>query len=115
MRKADIKKAALVRSVARIQRTSLAPEEANENRYGQRSGLGDQAAAVEFQPQPFMRFVSNTWQITALGLRRFVDMTHDTGAAISAFPLDAKICTETEANACTYKAASGELNHAHGG
>ena len=41
--------------------------------------------------------------------------TYDTGAAISAFPLDAKIGTETQANDCSYKTASGELITDHGG
>ena len=31
------------------------------------------------------------------------------GAAISAFPLDAKIGSETEANECSYKTGSEEL------
>ena len=40
---------------------------------------------------------------------------NDTGAAISAFPLDAKIGTETQANACSNKTASGVLVPDHGG
>ena len=38
----------------------------------------------------------------------------DTGAAISASPLDAKIGTERKANECSYKTASGELISARG-
>ena len=34
---------------------------------------------------------------------------------MSALPLDAKIGTETEANACSYKTASGKLIPDHGG
>ena len=41
--------------------------------------------------------------------------TYDTGAAISAFPLDAKIVTETEANRCLYKTASRERSSDHSG
>ena len=41
--------------------------------------------------------------------------TYDTGAAISAFPLDARIGTETQANDCSYKTASGELISDRGG
>ena len=41
--------------------------------------------------------------------------TYDTGAAISAFPLDAKIGTETEANECSCKTASGEFVSDYGG
>ena len=41
--------------------------------------------------------------------------TYDTGAAISAFPLNANIGTETQANECSYEVASGELITDHGG
>ena len=41
--------------------------------------------------------------------------TYDTGAAIPAFPLDATIGTETQANECSYKTASGELIFDRGG
>ena len=41
--------------------------------------------------------------------------TYDTGAAIPAFSLDAKIGTETEANECSHKDASGELILDRGG
>ena len=37
------------------------------------------------------------------------------GAAISSFPLDARIGTETQANDCSYKTASGELISDRGG
>ena len=41
--------------------------------------------------------------------------TYDTGVAISEFPLDAWIRTETQANDCSYKTASGELIADRGG
>ena len=41
--------------------------------------------------------------------------TYDTGFAISAFPLDARIGTETQANECSYTTASGELISDRGG
>ena len=41
--------------------------------------------------------------------------TCDTGAAISAFPLDAKIGTDAQANARSYRTASGELMSDRGG
>ena len=41
--------------------------------------------------------------------------SYDTGTAISAFPLDVKIGTETQAKECSYKTASGELISDRGG
>ena len=41
--------------------------------------------------------------------------TYDTGAAITAFPVDARIGIETEPNAASYKTASGELIPDQGG
>ena len=41
--------------------------------------------------------------------------TYDTGAANSAFSLDAKIGTETQANGYSYKTASGDLISDRGG
>ena len=48
-------------------------------------------------------------------LKHTLNPEGDTGAAISASPLDAKIGTETQANECSYKTASGELISARGG
>ncbi len=45
----------------------------------------------------------------------WLKFTYDTGAAITAFPLDAKIGEETEANDMNYKTASGELIPDQGG
>ena len=41
--------------------------------------------------------------------------TYDTSAAILAFPLDARIGTETQANDCSHKTAPGELISCRGG
>ena len=41
--------------------------------------------------------------------------TYDTGAAISTFPLDARLGTEAQANDCSYETASGELMSDRGG
>ena len=41
--------------------------------------------------------------------------TYDAGAAITAFPLDARMGTETEPNEASYKTASGELIPDRGG
>ncbi len=41
--------------------------------------------------------------------------TYDTGAAVTAFPLDARMGEETEANEATYKTASGEIIKDQGG
>ena len=115
--------------MGRTQRTSLAPEEANtretqENieRHGQSRLLGtrDQPAAVEQQPQPALASSLDLASFQKLGGTPHLDsegwlgLTHDTIAAISAFPLDAKIGTETEAIECSYKTASGELILDHG-
>ena len=40
---------------------------------------------------------------------------YNTGAGISAFPLDAEIGTETQANECSFKTAPGELIFDRGG
>ena len=46
---------------------------------------------------------------------RLLRWIHDTGAANSTFPQDAKIGTETESNECSYETVSGELIPDHGG
>ena len=56
--------------------------------------------------------VGNSWQITALGPRRLVEM--DIRHGCGDFPPDEKIGTETQANECSYKTASGELTSDRG-
>ena len=50
-----------------------------------------------------------------LDLKGWLRWTYDTGATISAFPVDAKIDTETQSNECSCKTASGELISDRGG
>ena len=54
--------------------------------------------------------VRDTWHP-----RRLLRWICDKGAANFAFPVDAKIGIETEANECSYETASGELIPDHGG
>ena len=76
---------------------------------------GDQAAAVEQQLQPALASSLDVASFETLGRSPRLDpegwlrWTCDTGAAISACPLDAKIGTDAEANECGYKTASREL------
>ena len=81
----------------------------------------EQAAVVEPQPQPALASSPNLASI-ATPVRTlhpdhegWLRWTHDTGAAISADPLDARLGTETQANDCSYKTASGELTSDRGG
>ena len=76
---------------------------------------------VEPQPQPALASSLDVASIETLVRSPHLDnegwmrWTYDTGAAMSAFSLDARIGTETQANDCSYKAASGELISDRGG
>ena len=76
---------------------------------------GERAAAVEPQPHAALaRSLDFTSTETLVrpphrGPEGWLTWTHDTGASTSAFPLDARIGTDTQANECSYKTASGEL------
>ena len=73
---------------------------------------GDQAAVVEPQPQPALAssldlaLFETPDRSLRLDTEDWLRWTCDTGAAISAFPVDAKIGTETQAKKCSYKTAS---------
>ena len=73
---------------------------------------GEQAAVVEPQPQRALASSPNLASIETLVRSPHPDdevwlrWTYDTGAAISAFPLDARIGTETKAHDCSYKLIS---------
>ena len=82
---------------------------------------GEQAAVVE--PQ-FEQALASSLDLASfetlvrsphLDPEGWLRWTYGTGAAISAFPLDAKIGTETQANECSYKSASGDLISDGGG
>ena len=45
----------------------------------------------------------------------WMKFTYDTGAAVTAFPLNATVGEETEANGATYRTASGEIIEDRGG
>ena len=60
---------------------------------------GDQAAAVEQQPQ--LALASSLSRSLRLHPEGWLRWTYDMGAAISAFPLYAKIGSEMEANVAT--------------
>ena len=81
----------------------------------------DQAATVEQQPQLDFASSLDLASFETPGRSPHLDpegwlrWTYDTGAAISAFPLDAKTGTATEANECSYTTASAELIPNHGG
>ena len=76
---------------------------------------------MEPQPQPALAGSLDLASIETLVRSPHLDpegwlrWIYDTGAAISAFPQDAKIGTETQANECSYKIASGELISDRGG
>ena len=81
----------------------------------------DPAAAVEQQPQlahatsldsASFETPGRSPRLNPEGCLRW---TYDTGAAISAFPLDAMVGAETEGNECCYKKSCGELIPDHGG
>ena len=82
---------------------------------------GQQAAVVEPQPQLALASSLDLASFETLVRSPHLDhegylrWTYDTGAAISAFPLGAKIGTETQKNECSYKIASGELISDRGG
>ena len=82
---------------------------------------GEQAAVAEPQPQPALAssldLASSQTLVRSPHLEPegWLKWTHDTGAAISAFPLDGKSGTETQANEWSYKTASGELISDRGG
>ena len=94
-----------------------------EERHRQRSrlvGTGEQAAVVEPKPQPALASSLDLASFETLvrspqDPEGWLRWTYDTGAAISAFLLDAKIGIETQANECSYKTASGELISDRGG
>ena len=70
---------------------------------------GEQAAVVDPQPQPVLASPLELASIETLARSPHLDhegwlrWTYDTSAAIAAFPLDARIGTETKANDCSYK------------
>ena len=76
---------------------------------------GEQAAVVEPQPQPARASSPNLASIETPvrsphpDYEGWLRWTYDTGAAISADPLDARIGTETQANDYSFKTASAEL------
>ena len=82
---------------------------------------GEQAAVVEPQPQPALASSLDLVSIETLVRSTHLDhegwlrWTCDTCAAISAFPLDTRIGTETQANDCSNKTASVELVSDRGG
>ena len=70
---------------------------------------GERAAVVEPQAQLALVGSIDLASIATPLRSPHLRWTYDTGAAISAFPLDARFGTETQANDCSYKTASGEL------
>ena len=67
---------------------------------------GEQAAVAEPQQQPalassFLASIETLVRSPHLDHEGWLRWTYDTGAAISAFSLDAKIGTETQANDCS--------------
>ena len=82
---------------------------------------GEQAAMVEPQPQPALASSQDLASIETpvrspdQDHEGWLRWTYGTGAAISAFPLDARIGTETQAKDCSYKTATGELISDRGG
>ena len=79
------------------------------------------AAAAKQQPQPALTSsldlasMETPVRSPRLDHEGWLRWTYDTSAAISEFPLVARIGTETEANDCCYKTASGELISDRGG
>ena len=69
---------------------------------------GEQAAVAESQPHPALASSLDLASFQTLVRsphsehEGWLRWTYDTGAAISAFPLDAGIGTETQANDCSY-------------
>lgn len=59
--------------------------------------------------------VAGAYRSPHLDPQGWLRWTYDTGAAITAFPVDACMGTETEPNAANYKTASGELIPDQGG
>ena len=72
---------------------------------------------AEPQPQPALASSLDLTPVrsTHLDPEGCLRWTYDTGAAISIFPLDARIGTKTQANDCSYKTAAGELISDRGG
>ena len=75
---------------------------------------GEQAAVAEPQPPALassldLALFETPVRSPHLDHEGWLRWTHDTGAAISAFPLDARIGTETQANDRSCKTASGDL------
>ena len=107
----------------RIQRISLALEKSNtkETKENRRTSQREQFALVKPQSQSALASSLDLASIRTLVRSPHLDhegwlrWTYETGAAISAFPLDARVGTETQANDCSYKTASGELMSDRGG
>ena len=82
---------------------------------------GEQAAVAEPQPQPALASSLDLASIETLVRSPHLDdegwlrWKYDTGAAISAFPVGARIRTESQTNDSSYKTASGELISDRGG
>ena len=100
-------------------KTSLALEEALIK--GSTRKREERHAAVEPQQQRALASSVDLSSLETPGRSPHLDpkgwftWTHGTGAAISAFPLDAKIRTETESTLCSNKTASRELISDRGG
>ena len=82
---------------------------------------GEQTAVSELQPKPALASSPGLASIETpvksphLDHKGCLRWTCDTSAAISAFPLDAQIGTETQADDCSNKTASSELISDRGG
>ena len=108
-----VRKAICAQNVGRTQRINLAPvelktKEAKENRIMSQ-------AREEPQPRPALASFLDLASIETPVRSPHPDhegwlrWTYDTGASSMAFPLDARIGTETQANDCSHKTASLEL------
>ena len=79
---------------------------------GKGAGLleqGAQTAVLELQSQPALAEFSRLVRSLHIHHEAWLRWTYDTGAAISEFPLDARIGTEKQAKYCCSKTAPGEL------
>lgn len=100
----------------------------NSTSKGKKYGKGKGASSLEDEAQGEFQepVLAGSFELSAVDENRRVRFAHlnaegwlrwtyDTGAAITAFPLDASMGIETPPNGASYKTASGELIPDHGG
>ena len=91
-------------------KTSQAREQARRNRENKLQWWNQNRSQLLRAPLTWRRL-----KLLSLDHEGWLTWTYDTGAAIWAFPLGARIGTETQANDCSYKTASRELITDRGG